>query len=320
MELFFRKYFWAVNLCFLALVALLAATHGEPVRRGRHRPRRPRRRPAGARPAPAPGGGRRPRSTWRQLSRSSPDLPSPPVAARPRPEPPVAGHERRAGAHLPRVKLLGHPGGALTQTGPFASIQDMVTRSPRRTWWATRSRAPRCSRSSATRVIILNNGRREFIDGQRGDGAPRRRPSPPPRPVSDAGRRPPAPRGGHPRRSARTNTRSPARRSTRRWPTSTTWRCRRASFPPSRTASAAGLQALLHPPRLHLLEDRRAERRRHQAHQRLRPEQPGEGARGLLQAQRSLPHRHRDRAQRLNRSARRTTSADHHACTSVPAS
>ena len=76
--------------------------------------------------------------------------------------------------------------------------------------------------------------------------------------------------------SARTSTRCRAERSTRRWPTSTRWPCRRASSRPSRTArrraSSSSPSA-----RIHLLRNRRAERRRHPPHQRVRLEQPGEG-------------------------------------------
>src|SRR5436190_2661083 len=62
------------------------------------------------------------------------------------------------------------------------------------------------------------------------------------------------------------------------------------------------LQALLHRPRLPLREDRRAERRRDPAHQRVRDEQPGQGAGDLSEAPRRQPDRDRARAPRRDAS------------------
>src|SRR5438477_355885 len=62
--------------------------------------------------------------------------------------------------------------------------------------------------------------------------------------------------------------------------------------------SGERVQAVLHRARFALRQDRRAERRRDPAHQRLRDEQPGQGAGDLPEAARREPHRDRARAPR----------------------
>ena len=148
------------------------------------------------------------------------------------------------------------------------------------------------------RVIILNNNRREYIDATAGDGQGI------PAPVVAAVRTsndapPPSQNLGAGVKQVSENEYEVPRGEIDKTLANLNEVAMQARIVPAfKDGSGPGLQALLHPPGLDLLEDRRAERRRDPPHQRLRSEQPGEGARGLHQAEGSLPHRDRDRAQR----------------------
>jgi general secretion pathway protein C len=186
MELFFRKYFWTVNLVFILLVALLAARTVNlfvesaiaPVPSGTatRAPTQPRR---GAESALA-------MLDMNQLSRlTGIKIPEPEVAVREPETPQVDPNAAPVKSGL-RVKLLGTLVAANADWS-FASIQDMVTQRSQTYMVGNSLQGATVEGIERERVIILNNGRREFIDGQPGDGAF----VPPSPPVAQANTAPP---------------------------------------------------------------------------------------------------------------------------------
>ena len=147
------------------------------------------------------------------------------------------------------------------------------------------------------RVIIINNGRREFIDGQPGDGSAPPHFTPPP----VARRAATAPNAAWATASSATSENEyevPRAEIDKTLSNLNDVAMQARIVPAFKDGVAQGFKLFSIRPDSHLLEDRRPERRRDPPHQRLRPEQPREGARDLLEAERSLPHRDRDRAQR----------------------
>ncbi|OJH39773.1 type II secretion system protein GspC [Cystobacter ferrugineus] len=169
MELFFRKYFWTVNLVFILLVALLAAKTVNLFVESALTPL-----PSGEVAARQKA---RPTETLASLDiRRMSELTG---VAVPEPEPVVAEPTQAAvdpnAAPVKsslRVKLLGTLV-ASDKLWSVASIQDM---SNQRSF--TYMVGDTIEGSSAQvidierlRVIVLNNGRKEYIDNQPGDGA-----------------------------------------------------------------------------------------------------------------------------------------------------
>jgi general secretion pathway protein C len=178
MELFFRKYFWTVNLLFVLLVALLAARTVNLFVE------------SAISPVPTTGGATRAPTQPRraetalavldmaQLSRLTgvkvPEL-EPQVAEPTMPQEDPNAPPVKSGL---RVKLLG----TLVAGSPewsFASIQDMVTQRSQTYMVGNELQGAKVMDIERERVIILHNGRREFIDGQPGDGAVAYTPPPP---------------------------------------------------------------------------------------------------------------------------------------------
>jgi len=169
MELFFRKYFWTVNLVFILLVALLAARTVNLF--------------VESAISPVPSGTAtrtptQPRQAESKLARLDMNRLSRLTGVKiPEPESPVKEPElAQADPNAPpvksslRVKLLG----TLVAGKPewsFASIQDMVTQRSQTYMVGNALQGATVEDIERERVIILNNGRREFIDGQPGDGA-----------------------------------------------------------------------------------------------------------------------------------------------------
>ncbi|MBZ4417110.1 type II secretion system protein GspC [Myxococcus sp. RHSTA-1-4] len=186
MELFFRKYFWTVNLLFILLVALLAARTVNLFVE------------SAISPVPAPGTATRapskPRGAETALASLDMDrlskltgikIPEPEVAVKEPETPQVDPNAPPVKSGL-RVKLLG----TLVAANPewsFASIQDMVTQRSQTYMVGNNIQGATVEEIERERVIILNNGRREFIDGQPGDGAF----VPPSPPVAQANTAPP---------------------------------------------------------------------------------------------------------------------------------
>lgn len=169
MELFFRKYFWTVTLLFLALVAFLAARTVNYFIEWRL--------------APAPVAEAAP-------SRNRPavvDVPSTPKIEAlakalglpvPQAEPDVVEPQGQQVADLTsapvkspmRVRLLGTLVSALPQWS-IASIQDVVTQKTETYMVGDRVQSAEVLEIEREQVIVLNNGRREYIDNEPGDGS-----------------------------------------------------------------------------------------------------------------------------------------------------
>ncbi|MFP2909024.1 type II secretion system protein GspC [Pyxidicoccus sp. 3LFB2] len=169
MELFFRKYFWTVNLLFILLVALLAARTVNLFVESAIAPV-----PSGT-TARAPTQPRRAESAlamldMNRLSRlTGVKIPEPEKAVV---EPELAQVDPNAAPVKSglRVKLLGTLVAGNAEWS-FASIQDMVTQRSQTYMIGNALQGATVESIERERVIILNNGRREFIDGQPGDGA-----------------------------------------------------------------------------------------------------------------------------------------------------
>lgn len=181
MELVIRKYFWAVNLCFVALVALVAAKTVNLFIE------------AAIAPAPsaptARGGGR----TVGQQPPATLDLPRlAGITNLPLPAP--ESHEDAPKSDMSaepvrtslRIKLLG----TLVSTLPgwsIGSLLDLGNQKSSTVMVGDRVQNAEVLSIERDRVIIANNGRREYIGAEAGDGAP----APPPiattRPVGEPG-------------------------------------------------------------------------------------------------------------------------------------
>jgi general secretion pathway protein C len=181
MELVIRTYFWAVNLCFVALAALLAAKTVNLFFE------------AAIAPAPsAPTG----RGTTRVAQSEAPaalDLPKlAQLTGLPLPVPESDVEEQRPDMSSEpvrtslRVKLLG----TLVSTLPnwsIGSILDLNNQKSSTVMIGDRVQNAEVLSVERDRVIIANNGRREYIGAEGGDGAPQPPPIATTRPVSEPG-------------------------------------------------------------------------------------------------------------------------------------
>ncbi|MFL5355299.1 type II secretion system protein GspC [Archangium sp.] len=167
MELFFRKYFWTVNLVFILLVALLAARTVNLFVESALTPM-----PSGEVSARQKA---KPLETLAslELKRLS-DLtgvavpePEPEVAMPTTPELDPNAAPVKSGL---RVKLLGTLV-ASDNLWSVASVQDMNNQRSTTYMVGDRIQGAEVLIIERERVIILNNNRKEFIDGQPGDGA-----------------------------------------------------------------------------------------------------------------------------------------------------
>ncbi|HSP20216.1 MAG TPA: type II secretion system protein GspC [Myxococcaceae bacterium] len=181
MELVIRKYFWAVNLCFVALVALVAAKTVNLFLEAAiaPAPSAPTARAGGRTAAPeAPA-----TLDLAKLAQIT-NLPLPKAEAEedgPRPD--MSAEPVRTSL---RVKLLG----TLVSTLPgwsIGSVLDMSNQKSSTVMVGDRVQNAEVLSIQRDRVIIANNGRREYIGAEAGDGAP----APPPiattRPVGEPG-------------------------------------------------------------------------------------------------------------------------------------
>ena len=185
MELVIRKYFWAVNLCFVALVALVAAKTvnlffeaaiapalSAPAGRGTTRVAQ----------AEAPAALDLPRLA--QLT----NLPLPkPETDEETPKPDMSAEPVRTSL---RLKLLG----TLVSTAAgwsIGSILDLNNQKSSTVMVGDRVQNAEVLSIQRDRVIIANNGRREYIGAEPGDAAPPPPPIATTRPVSEpAGNQP----------------------------------------------------------------------------------------------------------------------------------
>jgi general secretion pathway protein C len=169
MELFFRKYFWTVNLVFIALVALLVARTVNLFVE------------SSIAPSPSTGTATRAPHKARQaetvatldierLSRlTGIQIPAEPVAVH-EPETPAMDPNAPPVKSGLRVKLLGTLVAA-DSNWSFASVQDMTTQRSQTYMVGDVIQGANVIDIERERVIVLNGGRKEFIDGQPGDGA-----------------------------------------------------------------------------------------------------------------------------------------------------
>lgn len=167
MELFFRKYFWTVTLVFILLVALIVAGTVNLFVESAIAPL-----PTGA-VARAQRARKVEQRATLDLQRLG-ELTGLAVS-----EPEVAVQEPTQAAYDPnaapvksslRVKLLG----TLVASDPqwsFASIQDMGTQRTQTYMVGDSVQGAEVKEIERERVIVFHNNRREFIDGQPGDGA-----------------------------------------------------------------------------------------------------------------------------------------------------
>ncbi|NOJ80355.1 general secretion pathway protein GspC [Myxococcus xanthus] len=189
MELFFRKYFWTVNLVFILLVGLLAASTVNLFVESAISPV-----PTGGSSARAPS---QPRRTETAMAMLDLDRLSRLTGIKlPEPEPEVQEPGGASAEVDPnaapvksglRVKLLG----TLVASNPdwsFASIQDMTTQRSQTYMVGNSLQGATVENIERERVIIINGGRREYIDGNPGDGAF----VPPSPPVAQANTAPPS--------------------------------------------------------------------------------------------------------------------------------
>jgi len=178
MELFFRKYFWTVNLVFILLVALLAARTVNLFVEAAMTPL-----PSGevaARQKAQPTETLASLDLKRLSDVTGIKVPEPePVVAEPT-SPDVDPNAAPVKSSL-RVKLLGTLV-ASDKLWSVASIQDMNNQRSTTYMVGDRVQGAEVIDIERLRVIIINNGRKEFIDGQPGDGAAVAAYTPPPLP------------------------------------------------------------------------------------------------------------------------------------------
>jgi general secretion pathway protein C len=167
MELFFRKYFWTVNLVFILLVALIAARTVNLFVESALTPL-----PSGQVSAPQKA---KPLEMLASLDlRRISDLtgvavPEPdPIVAEP--TTPVVDPNAAPVKSGLRVKLLGTLV-ASDKLWSVSSVQDMNNQRSTTYMVGDHIQGAEVIDIERERVIILNNGRKEFIDGQPGDGA-----------------------------------------------------------------------------------------------------------------------------------------------------
>jgi general secretion pathway protein C len=179
MELVIRKYFWAVNLCFVALVALVAAKTVNLFLE------------AAISPAPTAATARGASRTAQSEVPAALDLPKlAQLTNLPLPSPEAEHEEQKPDMSAEpvrtslRVKLLG----TLVSTAPgwsIGSILDLGNQKSSTVMVGDRVQNAEVMSIHRDRIIIANNGRREFIGAEPGDGAP----APPPiattRPVAE---------------------------------------------------------------------------------------------------------------------------------------
>jgi general secretion pathway protein C len=167
MELFFRKYFWTVNLVFILLVALLGARTVNLFVESALTPV-----PSGQVSAPQKAKTHEVLASL-DLKRLS-DLtgvavPEPdPIVAEP--TAPVVDPNAAPVKSGMRVKLLGTLV-ASDKLWSVSSIQDMTNQRSTTYMVGDRIQGAEVLDIERSRVIILNNGRKEFIDNQPGDGS-----------------------------------------------------------------------------------------------------------------------------------------------------
>ncbi|HSP80840.1 MAG TPA: type II secretion system protein GspC [Myxococcaceae bacterium] len=167
MELFFRKYFWTVNLVFILLVALLAARTVNLFVESALTPV-----PTGQVSAPTKVKTREVLASLdlRRLSELTGVAVPEPEPAVAEPSMPLADPNADPVKSGLRVKLLGTLV-AGDRLWSVASVQDMTTQRSTSYMVGDKLQEAEVLDIERERVIIFNNGRKEYIDGNPGDGS-----------------------------------------------------------------------------------------------------------------------------------------------------
>jgi general secretion pathway protein C len=170
MELFFRKYFWTVNLVFILLVAWLVARTGNLFVESTIAPA-PSAEPAARSPQRVQETEKLASLEMERLSKlTGIKIPEPePAVTEPTAAAPIDENADPVKSGL-RVKLLGTLVSG-DKFWSFASVQDMVTQRSQTYMVGDLIQNSQVTDIQRERVIVLNNGRKEFIDGQPGDGS-----------------------------------------------------------------------------------------------------------------------------------------------------
>ena len=171
MELFFRKYFWTVNLVFILLVAWMVARTANLFVESKIAP--------GPSTEPAARSPQRPRPAEQQMAFLDMErlskltgikLPEPePLVQEPTATPAYDENAEPVKSGL-RVKLLGTLVAA-DKMWSFASVQDMTTQRSMTYMVGDRIQGAEVIDIERERAIVINAGRKEFIDGNPGDGS-----------------------------------------------------------------------------------------------------------------------------------------------------
>ncbi len=182
MELFFRKYFWTVNLVFILLVALLAARTVNLFVESALTPV-----PTGSVSAPLKAKTHEVLASLdlkrlSELTGVAVPEPEPLVAE---PTTPVVDPDAAPVKSSLRVKLLGTLV-ASDKMWSVSSIQDMTNQRSTTYMVGDRIQGAEVLDIERGRVIVLNSGRKEFIDGNPGDGSGAMAAAPPPLPSGPA--------------------------------------------------------------------------------------------------------------------------------------
>ncbi|WP_224249439.1 type II secretion system protein GspC [Hyalangium gracile] len=171
MELFFRKYFWTVNLVFILLVAWMVARTANLFVESKIAPEAST-EPAARTPQRVKEAERLASLELEALSRlTGIKIPEPePVVQEPTAATPTYDDNAEPVKSGLRVKLLGTLV-ASDKNWSFASVQDMVTQRSQTYMVGDRIQGAEVTDIQRERVIVINNSRKEFIDGQPGDGS-----------------------------------------------------------------------------------------------------------------------------------------------------
>lgn len=167
MERLFRKYFWAVHLVFIALVALLAARTVNVFVEAAIAPVSTPRERSATRAAPVVAA-RTPLDLERLANMVGLPLP-PPEPDVMEPAEPVMDLASEPVKSSLRVRLLGTLLSGIKEWS-FASIQDVVTQKASTFMVGQAIQGAPILDIERNRVIVLNNGRREFINNEAGTG------------------------------------------------------------------------------------------------------------------------------------------------------
>ena len=170
MELLFRKYFWAVNLLFLVAVMFLVARTANLFVEAAISPLPSGQGSAKAADRPKLAEAAAPLSVERMAKLTGLPLPVKEVEVKEPDAAPAADLTAAPVRSGLRVKLLGTLLAGLPEWS-IASIQDVVTQKSATYMIGDRLQGAEVLEIERARVIILNNNRREFIDGTAGDGS-----------------------------------------------------------------------------------------------------------------------------------------------------